>query len=183
MPTDTTYGISADATNKKVAKKIQQIKMRETAKPLSILVSDKEMLQKYVEFITPLENQMIDKFTPGKLSILFKKNDLVDNSITANSEFVSIRIPDNEMIRAFIKKFGKPIISTSANITGKEIISEVDELEENIKNNVDYIWNIGKLPTIPSTIIKVENEKIKFLRNGELTNQIKESFKNYIEED
>ena len=178
IPTDTVYGISADATNKEMAKKVNEAKRRKENKPLNILVSDKEMLKKYTKNISELEKQIMAKFMPGKLTMLFLKNDLISEEITANSPYVAIRIPDYEDLRCLIKKFGKPIISTSANITGSDVVSNLNNLENELKEKIDYICDIGELQTTPSTLIKVENNEIIILREGIIGSEIRKEFKN-----
>ncbi len=181
IPTDTVYGISADATIKGRAKKVNKAKKRIEAKPLNILVSDKEMLKKYVQDITPLEEEIITKLTPSKMTILFRKNNLISDEVTANSPFIAIRIPDNENLRQFIAHYGKPLISTSANITGSDVVSSLDTLEDELKNSIDYIYDAGALNTTPSTLIKVENEKIKILREGIMGEELRKEFSKFIE--
>ena len=180
IPTDTVYGISCDATNIEAIKKVNEAKKRKEAKPLLILVSDIEMLKKYTQDITPLEEKLMHKYMPGKLTMLFKKNDLLSDELTAGSPYIAIRIPEFEELLTLIKKFNKPIVSTSANITGSDVVASLENLENDLKEKIDYIYDIGILNTTPSTLLKVEKEKIIILREGELANKIKEEFKSNI---
>lgn len=179
IPTDTTYGIVGDATNDETVKKIFQVKRRDLSKAMPILVSDKEMLKRYVTNISALEQKIIDKYTPGKLSILLSKNDKVSKYVSPNP-YVAIRIPDNKFLKELLTKLDRPIVATSANISGIDVISSLDELEIALRNEIDYIYDGGKLTTIPSTLIKIEKEKITILREGEIANKIKKEFANYI---
>ena len=180
IPTDTVYGISCDATNTKAIKKVNEAKERKDAKPLLILVSDEEMLKKYTKDITPFEEEVMHKFMPGKLTMLFKKNELLSDELTAGSPYIAIRIPDYKELLELIKKFNKPIISTSANITGSDVVASLDNLESKLKEKIAYIYDIGTLNTNPSTLLKVEDEKIIILREGEVANKIKSEFKEYL---
>lgn len=179
IPTDTTYGIVGDATNDVAVKKIFQVKRRDLSKAMPILVSDQEMLKKYVTNISALEQEIIDKYTPGKLSILLSKNDMISKYVSPNP-YVAIRIPDNKFLKDLLTKLNRPIVATSANISGIDVISSLDELEPELRNEIDYIYDGGKLTTIPSTLIKVENEKITILREGEIASKIKKEFANYM---
>ena len=179
IPTDTTYGIVGDATNDEAVKKIFQVKRRDLNKAMPILVSDKKMLETYVTTITKLENIIIDTYTPGKLSILLPKNEKISKYVSQNP-YVAIRIPDNEFLKELLTKLNRPIVATSANISGIDVVSSLDELEPDLKNEIDYIYDGGKLNTIPSTLIKIENEKITILREGEIASKIKKEFANYI---
>lgn len=180
IPTDTVYGLVGDATNESVIKKIYEVKKRDKNKPLLILVSDLEMLKDYIKSLNALEEKIINKFWPGPLTILLSKNENVSNTLTSNKDSVGVRLPDKEDLRYLISKFGKPIIATSANITGKETITNVSELEPAIKDNVDLIIDDGTINAISSTIIKVQDNKIIFVREGLLTNDIKKEFAEYL---
>ncbi len=178
LPTDTVYGIHADATNIESIKKIDEAK--HSNKPHLILVSNIKMLEEYTSEIDELQRKLIDKYWPNTLTILFKKNDKISDELTKGSEYVGIRMPNNNFLLDLINKFGKPLISTSANITNEEVITDVSLLNEELENKMSYIYDIGTLVSESSTLIKVENNKIIFLREGSLSEQIKEDFKDYL---
>ncbi len=180
MPTDTIYGLVGDATNEDTINKVYEVKKRDKNKPLLILVSDLQMLKEYVAEISPLEKQVINKFWPGPLTIILKKNNKLSNSLTGGQYTLGIRMPNNENLRKLIKEFGKPIIATSANIAGEETITNIYMLEQAMKKEINMIIDGGTINSISSTIIKVENNKIIFLREGLISNQIKKEFKNNI---
>ena len=179
IPTDTVYGIIGDATNVDVIHKIYEVKKRDYSKPLILMVSSIGMLEKYVSEISELERQLIDKYWPGKLTILFKKNDKVNELITSGSKLVGIRYPDNKEIIELIKRVDKPLISTSCNISSKDVITSMNMLEEDISKYVSYVYDGGTLSDTTSTIVKVD-EKIEILREGELAVLIREEFKGDI---
>ena len=83
IPTDTVYGISADALNQKAVKRIYDLKNREYSNPMNILVSNVEMIKKVTKSIKAIEKRMIDRFFPGALTIIFERNDIVPESVTA----------------------------------------------------------------------------------------------------
>ncbi len=179
IPTDTVYGIIGDATNVDVIHKIYEVKKRDYSKPLILMISGIEMLERYVGEISELERQLIDKYWPGKLTILFKKNDNVNELITSGSKLVGIRYPDNKEIIELIKEIDKPLISTSCNISSKDVITSINMLEEDISKYVSYVYDGGTLSDTSSTIVKVD-EKIEILREGELAVLIREEFKGDI---
>ncbi len=179
IPTDTVYGIIGDATNVNVIHKIFEVKKRDYSKPLILMISGIEMLERYVGEISELERQLIDKYWPGKLTILFKKNDNVNELITSGSKLVGIRYPDNKEIIELIKEIDKPLISTSCNISSKDVITSINMLEEDISKYVSYVYDGGTLSDTSSTIVKVD-EKIEILREGELAVLIMEDFKGDI---
>ena len=135
VPTDTVYGIIGDATNIDVIHKVYEVKKRDYSKPLILMVSSIDMLEKYVLEINDIEKKLIDRYWPGKLTILFKKNNNIDDLITSGSNLVGIRYPDNKDLNELMNKLNKPLISTSCNISSKEVITSIDMLEE------DTIWS------------------------------------------
>ena len=160
-PTDTIWGLGCDATNPIAVNKVYSIKQREESKALITLVSDKEMLYKYTNYIPNfnLTNQPTTIIYPNVVGL--SKNLLPENGSAA------IRIPKDLFCIQLIQKFGKAIVSTSANISGKESPKQFLDISNYIKNNVDYIVNLRKNEKMekPSSIIKLEeNGKIKKLR-------------------
>lgn len=179
-PTDTVYGIMGDAMNDDVIKKVYEVKKRPYSKPLLLLMDSYEMIKDYTFDISELEDKLISKFSPGLMTIILKKNDKVSNLITNSSDYVGIRIPDNKELLSIIKKLGRPVISTSANITGTEVITSTKLLEKDLTLNIDYIEDGGDIKSESSTIIKVENNELKVLREGKLSNEIREYFKEIV---
>lgn len=176
IPTDTVYGISADMTNERAIKKVYEAKNRDKSKPLILLVSNIDMLKKYTEKLNPLEEEIIKKYLPGKLTILLHKNNKVSDEITAGSNLVGIRIPDNKNLIQIIDKIGNPIISTSANMSGKATITDPKEIEKDLLKHISYIENAGTINTEPSSIIKIENEKIVIIRKESIARQIMKDY-------
>lgn len=180
IPTDTVYGISADMTNENAINKVYICKQREKNKPLILLVSNKEMLKKYTKNLTPLEKEIIQKYLPGKLTILLPKNDNVSAKITAGSNLVAVRMPDNNELIQIIEKVGSPIISTSANISGEKTITNPKEIDKELLKYISYVEDAGAINNEPSSIIKIENEKIIIIRNESVAKQILKDYPNNI---
>lgn len=181
LPTDTVYGLTGDATSLKAIKLANDIKKREKPQPLLILVSNIDMLKKYTKNISDLELEVINKYWPNKLTILFEKNDLLSDELTASSPYVGVRMPNNKLLLDIMNKYNKPLLSTSANIHSKDVITKISLLENEMRDSVSYIYDAGELSTTASTLIKIENGKIKILREGELASQILKDFESVIE--
>lgn len=181
LPTDTVYGLTGDATSLKAIKLANDIKKREKSQPLLILVSSIDMLKKYTKNISDLELEVINKYWPNKLTVLFEKNDLLSDELTASSPYVGVRMPDNKLLLDIMNKYNKPLLSTSANIHSKDVITKISLLENEMRDSVSYIYDAGELSTTASTLIKIENGKIKILREGELASQILKDFESVIE--
>ena len=172
IPTDTVYGISADMNNEKAIEKVFGAKQRDKNKPLILLASNLEMLKKYVKKISPLEEKIIKKYMPGRLTMLFLKNEKVSDLVSAGSSFVGIRIPDDPNLIKIINKVGNPIISTSANISGENTVTNVKNIDKKLLKYVSYVEDAGIIESFPSTVIKVEDDEITILRKGDIALKI-----------
>ncbi len=171
-PTDTVYGIMADATNIKSIEKVYRCKQRSEKKPLLLLVDSFEMLKDYTKDLSPLEEEIIQKYLPGKLTILLHKNDKVNDKITAGTDLVGIRIPNNKDIIQIIKELGNPVVSTSANVSGQETITNPKQISEELLKYISYVEDAGTINNKPSSIIRIENEKIMIIRKEKVAFQI-----------
>ena len=175
-PTDTVYGIMGDALNDEVITRVFFFKKRDVKKPLILLMNSIEMISEYTCNINELEQELINKYHPGLLTIILKKNDKISNLITGGLDTVGIRIPDNKDLLSIIGKLNRPVISTSANISGSEVITNIWMIENELKENIDYIEDGGELSDSYSTIVVVIDGKIKIIRDGLLANQIRSDY-------
>ena len=159
-PTDTVYGIGGDATNIEVVKRVYRIKKRDPAKPLLVMVSGLKMLLDYFE-PTGREILEIQRKLPGPYAFILKAR----KKMLFGEEEIGVRVPDHFFCRKLSEELGKPIITTSANISGNKAPISVDELEEEIKKNVDLIIDGGKAKySHSSTVVNIREKKI--IRQG-----------------
>ncbi|MBP1630848.1 MAG: Sua5/YciO/YrdC/YwlC family protein [Bacteroidetes bacterium] len=142
-PTDTIWGLGCDATQPLAIKKIIELKGRDESKNLLILVKDIEMLLNYVENI-PKEALGLIENTPTPLTIIYPKAKNLPIEYLSQSQSIGIRIPKHSYCQALLSKFGKPIVSTSANISGEPSPIDFYSISQKIKNGVDYISEIEK---------------------------------------
>lgn len=176
-PTDTIYGIMGDALNEDVIRKVFEIKKRPFNKPLLLLMDSFEMVEQYTEEISEKERLLMDRYWPGLVTFILKKNDKVSELITSGNDTVGIRIPNNKDLLEIIRRLNRPVISTSANITGTEVITNTQLLEKDLIDNIDYIEDGGEVESESSTIIKIEDNKLVVLREGKLSREIEEYYK------
>lgn len=158
-PTDTTYGIGCAILSPAAVKRIFEIKGRNFNKPLSIACSSLKMATKYSE-TDNLPADFLNKVFPGPVTLLLPKTDSISDLVTAESLRVGVRIPDYPEILEIIEALGEPIVTTSANISGQPDVVEFDD----VKLEVDYIYEGTCHYKQPSTIIDIEHKKI--LREG-----------------
>jgi len=166
-PTDTIWGIGCDATNPDAIKKIYRLKKREEKKSMIILVSDEEMINEYV--LNPSEK--ILSFLAGKkkpTTAIFKNAMHLPKELINADGTIAIRIVQDDFCRQLILKFNKPIVSTSANISGEAYPQNFTQVSDKIKNGVDYIVQHRQRDSesnSPSSIIKLnEKDEIEIIR-------------------
>lgn len=170
FPTETVYGIGTNGLDKEAVERLYKIKERPLNKPISLLVSDYEMIEKVVKDINELEYKIMKKFFPGPLTIILNKKDIVPDIVTSGGSTVGIRMPEEEITRKLIEYAGVPIAAPSANISGKASGIDLQEIVKEFGDKVDYYIDGGKSKIgIGSTIVKVENNTIKILREGSIS--------------
>ncbi|VVB56798.1 Threonylcarbamoyl-AMP synthase [uncultured archaeon] len=171
-PTDTLYGLGGDATNPAVVSKVILLKSRPADQPLSVLFSDWSVAREYVKMDAALEKKL-GELTPGPFTFLLPlKNPLPVTS----SPMVGCRIPAHEFCLSWAKGFGKPIITTSANLHKRAPPHSVEQLDESIMDGADLIVDGGPCPGgVGSTIIDVPKKRI--LREGAGLDKAKEWLK------
>ena len=164
-PTDTVYGIGCDATNKKAVNNIYKLKKREESKSLIILVDSFQMLENYVGNVSDTIKAYLSN-TVKPTTVIYNNPKNLPNNLIATDNTIAIRIVTSGFVYELIKEFGKPIISTSANISGEKTPLSFNEISNEIKNNVDFIVTLYKQESInkASQIIKEINGKIEFIR-------------------
>ena len=163
-PTDTLYGLGSDATNTSAVKKINQIKNRTT--PLSIMIHNVEDIKKYAEYNSNILKK-IKKILPGPFTILLKsKKSNLSYLVQNNSEKIGIRIPNHEFCLKLLKKYNKPIITTSVNIHGEKSLNNIEEIEQRFCNINIYKDKINE-NSKGSTIIDFTSKIPKIVREGE----------------
>jgi L-threonylcarbamoyladenylate synthase len=166
-PTDTVWGIGCDARNKEAVNKIFKIKQRAEYKSMVVLVSDDKMINRYVKEVPAVAWDMIEA-AEEPLTIIYPDGRMLAENIIAADGSVGIRIIKDEFCKSLIHRFGKPIVSTSANISGEDSPNSFNDIKLDIINKVDYIVNLRQkeiTSTKPSTIIKIAmNGEFKIIR-------------------
>ncbi|SEH80151.1 L-threonylcarbamoyladenylate synthase [Epilithonimonas hominis] len=165
-PTDTIWGIGCDATNPEAIKKIFDIKKREPNKSFIILVESEKRLQDLVD-VPEMAWQIID-LSEKPVTIVYENPKNLPKELLAEDGSVGIRIVKNDYCKKLISKLNKPLVSTSANLSGQKSPMKFSDISEEIKNSVDYIVedNQDKVSEFSgSSVIKVwNNNQIKILR-------------------
>ncbi len=164
-PTDTVWGIGCDATNKEAVQKIYHIKQRSESKSLVVLVNSVKMLREYIEEIPNKALEILTSATQPTTIIYQNPKGFAENTI-ADDLTIAIRIVQHPFCSELIETFGKPIVSTSANISGEPTPTDFSKISKHILNAVDYIVPLPseKMKGKSSTILKIEGKKIIVIR-------------------
>lgn len=172
FPTETMYGIGADATNQKAVNKLLEYKARREGKPLSIAVNSLEMAEKYVE-VNSVAKNLYTNFLPGPLTIVSKSLGNVAKGVESEIKTIGVRIPEYSLVLDIISAFNKPITATSANASYKKRPYSTEDILENIstkqKNLISLILDAGHLPKRePSTVVDTTLNQEVILRQGSI---------------
>lgn len=170
-PTDTVYGLLADATNDKAVEKVFEIKERDKKKAIPIFVKDMKMAKKLALVNKDLE-EFLEEIWPGKITVALKRKERcsLPKTLFGRKETIGLRIPDYKLVAQILKKINKPLTSTSANISGRASSTKIREILEQFEEQEvkpDLILDAGNLSkSFPSTVVDFSGKKPKILRKG-----------------
>ncbi len=180
FPTDTTYGLGADFSDAKSVERIYEVKKRPKYLPLPLLVNDMTQVRMLAAAISQLTLFLARRFWPGGLTLILPK--AVSLSLyPVGQSTVAVRVPAHAVPLALIRGLGKPIIGTSANISGNLSASTAGGVEQQLGDRVDFIIDGGKCPGgNKSTIVDVTGETPVILRQGIISQyEIEQAFEEY----
>lgn len=165
-PTDTVWGIGCDATNEAAIKKVYELKKRTDSKALICLVTNQAMLERHVKEVPDVAYDIMD-LAEKPTTIVFDQPVGIAKNLIAEDNTLAIRVASDKFCQYLINKFGKPIVSTSANISGDPTPNHFKEISSEIIKGVDYVVSLNHDKTMikPSSIIKLENNgMVKIIR-------------------
>ncbi len=172
FPTETVYGLGADAFNVDAVKKIYLAKGRPSDNPLIVHIWDKSQIKDLVSYISETANKLIDAFMPGPITIIMPKADAVPKEVTGGLNTVGIRMPSHKVANAFLKACNKPIAAPSANVSTHISPTTAEDVYEDMKGRVPLIIQGGASDVgIESTIIDTTTEIPTILRPGFITQE------------
>lgn len=167
FPTDTVYGIGCLWNSTIAINSIYELKQRDYSKPLSAYFSNIEMIKDYVEEIPDLFYKIAERYLPGALTLILKKNEKISNFATSNLQTIGIRIPNNQFMLTLIDEIGEPILGTSANISNERSTKSAENVYQIFNHKVPLIIEDDKsMAGIESTIIDLSSANPKILRQG-----------------
>jgi L-threonylcarbamoyladenylate synthase len=152
-PTETVYGLGADATDSAAVGRVFEAKGRDRDKPLSMAVPDLPAAAPYVH-LTGTERAFCDRFLPGPVTVVVERTDHVPDELVAGGDRVGLRVPDHEVARRLAAAADRPVTATSANLSGGGSARGVDEVDESIRDR-SFVLDGGRTPGGGSTVVDV----------------------------
>lgn len=176
FPTETVYGLGADATNEQAVKKIFEAKGRPSDNPLIVHIGTKQEVEYYIEDIPEFAKKCMDLFWPGPLTlVMYVKPNVLAKSVTAGLQTVGIRMPDHPVALQLLKQIKKPLAAPSANRSGKPSPTEALHVEEDLQGYIPYILDGGSTGIgLESTVLDVTHVPPVILRPGGVTKEMLE---------
>ena len=170
FPTETVYGLGADAFNNEAVARVFEAKSRSANNPLPVQVASKEDILKVVAELPDAAQQLIEKFFPGPLTLVLRASPDLPDMITAGTGKVGVRMPDHPVALALIKAAGRPIVAPSANISGQPAPVTAEEVLAYLNGMIEIVLEAG--PTrlkVASTVLDVTQTPPKVLRAGSIS--------------
>lgn len=164
-PTDTIYGIGCDIFQKNAVENIFAIKKRGLEKGVSFICSDFNMLSKYT-VIDSLHMSLLKKVLPGCYTFILKASDKVPNYMKNIDDTIGIRMPNSIISLLITEMLNSPLISTSANISGEEVLQSASDIDFKFKDQIDLILDAGELTSLSSSVIDLSKERAVIVRKG-----------------
>lgn len=172
FPTETVYGIGANALNYEAVDKIFKAKNRASNNPLIVHLKDKNEIEKYAYIDNDIERKLIDTFMPGPFTLILRKKDIIPSNVTCNMDTVGIRIPVDENCHNLLNQLSFPIAAPSANVSTKPSGTNVYDIFNEFDGKVDYLIDGGdSLIGLESTVCKVVDNVPLILRPGFITRE------------
>jgi len=166
-PTETIYGLGANALEPKIVEKVFLTKKRKKSNPILVLIPDRSALDELTLGISEVAERLMSKFWPGPLTIVFKAAPIVSPILTAGSGKIGIRLSSDEFCRELLNICKIPITSTSANLSGEPNPNSIGMISRKVIDSVDLIVDAGTLISqTPSTVVNVTEGKIELVREG-----------------
>jgi len=169
IPTDTVYGLAADARNAQAVRRVMELKGRSADAPLPLLVADIAEAEKVAGPLTGAARALASRFWPGALTLVVPA-EIELPALVVQDGLVGLRVPDDPICIRVLRLFGAPVTGTSANLTGKTPAMNPDEVRRQFGNKVDYVLEAGRAGgASPSSVARVSDNEMSVLRIGAIS--------------
>jgi L-threonylcarbamoyladenylate synthase len=182
FPTDTVYGLGADAFNSVAVQRIYEIKDRSESNPFPLLIADVKQLNALAEPVPELAWFLAKRFWPGGVTLVLSKEDTVPAHL-ASGPTIAVRIPNHPGCLALLEHLAGPLVGTSANVSGQPAALTADEVRQQLGDRIDLIIDGGRCPGgKESTVVDITREPPVVLRQGIVpSHEIDRAYKEYLE--
>jgi L-threonylcarbamoyladenylate synthase len=169
FPTETLYGLGADALDARAVERVFQLKGRDPNNPFPVLVSDRSMLRMLVAEIPPLADKLIERFWPGPLTLVLPARADIPRPLVNATGGVGVRISSQLIAQQIVKLFGRPITATSANPSGQPGALTIAQARAYFAGKIEIFVEGGELTSkTGSTVAALESDKLRIIRAGEI---------------
>ncbi len=170
FPTETVYGLGANALDEEAVKKIFEAKGRPSDNPLIVHVAEKSAIEPLVKEILPDAKKVINKFMPGPITVVMPKSKIVPDKVTAGGKTVGVRIPESTAARQFLAAVGVPIAAPSANTSSRPSPTSAKHVFEDLNGKIPLILDGGECSGgVESTVVSINESEAMLLRPGLVT--------------
>lgn len=176
-PTETFYGLGVNAFSAAAIDKVYALKGREKSKPLSVVISEPEMLRELIAEVPPLFKPLAEAFWPGPLTLVFKASPHIPSELVAKGGTIGVRLPAVPWIWTLIDRTGFPLTATSANLSGEEAEADPESVLQIFRGKVELILDAGSTPgALPSSVVDLTGDSPRILREGQIPGSQLRSF-------
>ncbi len=167
MPTDTVYGIGVDGFDAAAVEKLYIAKDRPANKAIMLLLGDEEDMAKAAASISSTARRLAERFWPGGLTLVVRGRAELPRNLCAENGTIGLRLPDSDVVRNLVRRFGRPLAVTSANLSGGVNSQTAEMVLADLDGRIDLILDGGATPTsVPSTVLDCTVEPPRVLREG-----------------
>lgn len=175
-PTETLYGLGANALSEISVRRVFIVKGRPQGKPVPVLVKDIEMFHE-VANVTEQASRLVDRFLPGALTLVLNQKIKLPALITADTGKIAVRISSHPFVKRLFNHISKPLTATSANISGRNNLYDINDIIDAFRSRVDLVIDSGSLhPSKGSTVVDLTQSPPSIVREGEISRELIEGF-------
>ena len=168
FPTESVYGLGADAASAAAVERLVAVRGREEGKPILVLASDLGMVTQVVRDVPPLARRLADRLWPGALTLVLPARDGLPAALTAGSGTIGVRVPDHATARALVAALGRPVTAPSANPPGDAPAETIEQARAYFGAQIDAYVDGGRCHGAPSTVVKIDGNAFTVLREGRI---------------
>ena len=170
FPTETFYGLGADALNEDAVERVVSLKGRNPDSPIAVIIADREMLSQIVDGVSPVAQKLINRFWPGPLTLVLPAKEGLPAPLLNREGKIGVRVSSHPLATQLTRELGRPLTATSANPSGKEPARTLQEARTYFSGRVEVFLDGGTLAgKAGSTVAEVIESKLRFIREGEIS--------------